>query len=116
MASVLIILTAAVCVLATLTGWISDRRRDFALMKALGASGRMLQGFFAAKAAALGAVGSTMGFALGLGVAIWIGQAKLSYAGNAAAWSFSIGFRGRHLHRAGGGDAADIPAAAGAAC
>ncbi len=75
-ASILIILTAAVCVLSTLTGWVSDRRRDFALMKALGASGRMLQGFFAAEAAALGAVGATLGFAIGVGVAIWIGHAK----------------------------------------
>jgi putative ABC transport system permease protein len=73
-AAVLIILTAAVCVLATLTGWISDRRRDFALMKALGGSGRMIQGFFAAEAAALGAVGSAVGFAVGIGVAIWIGR------------------------------------------
>jgi putative ABC transport system permease protein len=75
-ASVLIILTAAMCVLATLTGWISDRRRDFALMKALGASGRLLQGFFAAEAAALGAVGSALGFTIGVGVAIWIGRAN----------------------------------------
>jgi len=75
-ASILIILTAAVCVLSTLTGWVSDRRRDFALMKALGASGGMLQGFFAAEAAALGAVGSMLGFALGVGVAIWIGHAN----------------------------------------
>jgi putative ABC transport system permease protein len=75
-AAVLIILTAAMCVLATLTGWISDRRRDFALMKALGASARLLQGFFAAEAAALGAVGSLLGFGLGLGVAIWIGRAN----------------------------------------
>ncbi len=57
-AAILIILTAALCVLATLTGWIFDRRRDFALMKALGASARLMQGFFAAEAAALGAVGS----------------------------------------------------------
>jgi putative ABC transport system permease protein len=75
-AAVLIILTAAVCVLATLTGWISDRRRDFALMKALGASARLLQAFFAAEAAALGAVGSTLGFVIGLGAAIWIGRAN----------------------------------------
>ena len=74
--SILIILTATVCVLATLTGWVSDRRRDFALMKALGASGRMLQGFFAAEAAALGAIGAILGFAIGVGVAIWIGQAN----------------------------------------
>jgi putative ABC transport system permease protein len=75
-AAILIILTAAVCVLSTLTGWVSDRRRDFALMKALGASGRMLQGFFAAEAAVLGAIGSTIGFAIGIGVAIWIGRAN----------------------------------------
>jgi putative ABC transport system permease protein len=75
-AAILIILTAAVCVLSTLMGWVSDRRRDFALMKALGASGRMLQSFFAAEAAALGAIGSTLGFAIGVGVAIWIGRAN----------------------------------------
>ena len=75
-AAILIILTAAVCVLATLTGWISDRRRDFALMKALGASARLLQGSFAAEAAAMGAVGSVLGFAIGLAVATWIGQAN----------------------------------------
>jgi putative ABC transport system permease protein len=75
-AAMLIILTAAMCVLATLTGWVSDRRRDFALMKAMGASGIMLQSFFAAEAAALGAIGSTLGFGIGVGVAIWIGQAN----------------------------------------
>ena len=75
-AAILIILTAAVCVLSTLTGWVSDRRRDFALMKALGASGRMLQSFFAAEAAALGAIGSIIGFVVGIGVAIWIGRAN----------------------------------------
>lgn len=73
-ASILIILTAAMCVLSTLTGWVSDRRRDFALMKALGASGRMLQGFFAAEAAILGGIGAAIGFAVGVGVAIWIGR------------------------------------------
>jgi len=73
-AAFLIILTSAVCVLSTLTGWVSDRRRDFALMKALGASGRLLQGFFAAEAAALGVIGATMGFVIGIGVAMWIGQ------------------------------------------
>jgi putative ABC transport system permease protein len=75
-AAILIILTAAVCVLSTLMGWVSDRRRDFALMKALGASGSMLQSFFAAEAAAMGAIGSTLGFAIGVGVAIWIGRAN----------------------------------------
>lgn len=70
----LIILTAALCVLSTLMGWVLDRRRDFAIMKALGASGRLLNGFFAAEAASLGAVGAVIGFLLGIGIAAWIGR------------------------------------------
>jgi putative ABC transport system permease protein len=73
-ATTLIILTAALCVLATLMGWVFDRRRDFAIMKALGASGRLLNGFFAAEAAVLGAVGAMIGFAAGIGIAAWIGR------------------------------------------
>jgi len=73
-AAVLIILTAALCVLATLTGWVFDRRRDFAIMKALGASERLVSAFFAAEAAALGAVGALLGFVVGIGIAAWIGR------------------------------------------
>jgi putative ABC transport system permease protein len=73
-ATALIILTAALCVLSTLTGWVFDRRRDFAIMKALGASDRLLSGFFAAEAAALGATGAVIGFILGIGIAAWIGR------------------------------------------
>ena len=73
-AAALIILTAALCVLSTLTGWVFDRRRDFAIMKALGASGRLLNGFFAAEAAVLGATGALIGFVLGIGIAAWIGR------------------------------------------
>jgi putative ABC transport system permease protein len=75
-AAALIILTAALCVLATLMGWVFDRRRDFAIMKALGASERLLNGFFAAEAAALGAIGAVVGFLLGIGIAAWIGRAN----------------------------------------
>jgi putative ABC transport system permease protein len=73
-AAALIILTAALCVLSTLMGWVFDRRRDFAIMKALGASGRLLNGFFATEAAALGAMGAVIGFVLGIGIAAWIGR------------------------------------------
>jgi len=74
--AILIILTSALCVLATLTGWVFDRRKDFAIMKALGASERLVSGFFAAEAAALGAVGAVFGFMLGIAIAIWIGHAN----------------------------------------
>jgi putative ABC transport system permease protein len=73
-AAVLIIITAALCVLSTLIGSVFDRRRDFAVMKALGASEGLISGFFAAEAAALGAVGAIIGFGIGVGVAAWIGR------------------------------------------
>lgn len=79
-AAALIILTAALCVLSTLMGWVFDRRRDFAIMKALGASGRLLSGFFAAEAAVLGATGALIGFLIGIGIAAWIGRVNFHAA------------------------------------
>ena len=73
-ATVLIILTSALCVLSTLMGWVIDHRQDFAIMKALGASQGLISGFFAAEAAALGVMGAVIGFAIGIGVAAWIGR------------------------------------------
>jgi putative ABC transport system permease protein len=77
---VLIILTAALCVLATLMGWVLDRRRDFAIMKALGASQRLLTGFFAAEASLLGMTGAVFGFVLGIGAALWMGRVNFHAA------------------------------------
>lgn len=73
-ATVLIVFTSALCLLATLMGWVFDRRRDFAIMKALGASEQLIRRFFAAEAAAMGAVGAIFGFAIGAGIASWIGR------------------------------------------
>jgi putative ABC transport system permease protein len=75
-AATLIVLTSALCVLATLIGWVFDRRRDFAIMKALGASEYLVSGFFAAEAAAMGVIGAILGFLIGIGVAAWIGRAN----------------------------------------
>jgi putative ABC transport system permease protein len=77
-AAALIILTSALCVLSTLMGWVFDRRRDFAIMKALGASEKLITGFFAAEAAALGVVGAVLGFVIGVGVAAWIGRVNFN--------------------------------------
>jgi putative ABC transport system permease protein len=69
-----IICTAALCVLATLTGWIFDRRRDFAIMKAIGASDWLIAAFVAGEAAALACAGALLGFVAGTGIAAWIGR------------------------------------------
>jgi putative ABC transport system permease protein len=73
-AVIIIIVTAILCVLATLTSSVLDRRRDFALMKALGASQRVANALFASEAAALGILGSFAGFVVGIALAAWIGR------------------------------------------
>ncbi len=71
-----IVCTAALCVLAMLMGWVFDRRRDFAIMKALGASDLLIAMFVAGEAAALAVIGGALGFAAGSGIAAWIGRAN----------------------------------------
>jgi putative ABC transport system permease protein len=72
-AVVLIALTVAVSVLATLSASVLERRRDFALMKALGGSESHLMSFFLAE---------TLLLALGGVVAGWL-------LGSLAAWAIS---------------------------
>jgi putative ABC transport system permease protein len=72
--AVFIVCTAALCVLATLTGWIFDRRRDFAIMKAIGASDWLIAAFVAGEAAAMACAGALLGFVAGTGIAAWIGR------------------------------------------
>ena len=76
-AAALIILTAALCVLSTLMGWVFDRRRDFAIMKALGASGRSAQRILCGGGCGAGRDGRRdLGFVVGIGIAAWIGRAN----------------------------------------
>jgi putative ABC transport system permease protein len=72
--AIFIVCTAALCVLATLSGWIFDRRRDFAIMKAIGASDWLIAAFVAGEAAALACAGAVLGFVAGTGIAAWIGR------------------------------------------
>ncbi len=79
-ASALILITAGLCMLTTLTAWVLDRRKDFAVMKALGASERLIAGFFSTEAAALGVIGALVGYVAGVGIAMWIGRANFHAA------------------------------------
>src|SRR5205814_4574551 len=76
--SALIVCIAALCVLATLMGWVFDRRRDFAIMKALGASDLLIAMFVAGEAAALACVGAIAGFVAGIGIATVIGRVNFN--------------------------------------
>jgi putative ABC transport system permease protein len=70
-AVLLIALTVAVSVLATLSASVLERRRDFALMKALGGSQVQLMGMFLLEALVLAMAGVVAGFVVG-SAAAWL--------------------------------------------
>jgi len=72
----LIGVTVTLCVLATLTASVLERRRDFAMMKALGSSQRLINLLFASEAVFLAVFGGLAGSVLGLGIAAWIEHAN----------------------------------------
>jgi putative ABC transport system permease protein len=61
----LILVILALCVAATMTAIALERRRDIAVMKALGAGDRTVLELFLGEAALLGLAGGAVGFALG---------------------------------------------------
>jgi len=73
-ATVVVIVLATLCLLATLTASVLNRRKDFAVMRALGASRGMLHGLFLAETSAFALFGCIVGATLGIGIAMWIGR------------------------------------------
>lgn len=71
---ILIALTVAVSVLATLSASVLERRRDFALMKALGSSQIQLMTMFLLEALVLALAGVVIGYILGSAAALAISQ------------------------------------------
>jgi putative ABC transport system permease protein len=78
--SLLIAALVAFCVLATFTSSVLERRRDFALMKALGCSQRMIAGLFLAEATVIATIGAVIGFGIGLTIAYAIGRVNFHTA------------------------------------
>jgi putative ABC transport system permease protein len=78
--SAVVVLLIMLCMAATFTGSVLERRKDFAVMKALGASNRTVNILFAAEASLLALCGGTTGFIAGSLVAYWIGRANFDAA------------------------------------
>jgi putative ABC transport system permease protein len=78
--SAVVVVLIVLCMLATLTSSVLERRKDFAVMKALGASNVAVNVLFAAEAAFLALLGSSAGYLLGSGIAFWIGKANFDIA------------------------------------
>lgn len=69
-----IVVVVGICVFATLTASVFERRKDYAVMKALGSSQSGLNALFLAESGALGLAGAAIGFILGTGLAALIGR------------------------------------------
>jgi len=78
--SAVVVVLIMLCMVATFTGSVLERRKDFAVMKALGASNRTVNFLFAAESALLALAGSVAGYILGCGIAFWIGKANFDAA------------------------------------
>ena len=78
--SAAVVVLIMLCMVATFTGSVLERRKDFAVMKALGASNRTVNFLFASEAALLALAGSAAGYVLGCGIAFWIGKANFDAA------------------------------------
>ncbi len=79
-ATALILLTIALCVSAALTSMAMERRKDFAVMKALGAGEGQIFAAFVSEGALLGLAGGLAGSAAGALIALFIGEAVFGVA------------------------------------
>ena len=79
-ATAVVVVLIVLCMVATFTGTVLERRKDFAVMKALGASNRAVNFLFAGEAMLVSVAGSLVGFMTGSAVAYWIGRANFGVA------------------------------------
>ncbi len=75
-ASAVVVVLIVLCMVATFTGSVLERRKDFAVMKALGASNGAVNLLFAGEAMLISVAGSILGFIAGSAIAWWIGAAN----------------------------------------
>lgn len=79
-ASLVVLVLIMLSMVATFTSSVLERRKDFAVMKALGASNRTVNFLFAAEASLLALAGAAAGYVFGSGIAFWIGKANFEAA------------------------------------
>jgi putative ABC transport system permease protein len=80
LSTLLIAIIAALSLLASLSASVLERRRDFAVLKALGASKVSVSGFFLLEAVAIGLAGALLGYLLGCAISALIGYVNFHSA------------------------------------
>ncbi len=86
----LILAIIALCVAATMTAIVLNRRKDIAVMKALGASNQIVQLLFLSEGAVLGLVGGSAGFVMGGLLARHLAQRLFGVNLHLVWWAFPL--------------------------
>lgn len=86
----LILIIISLCVMATMTAIVLERRKDIAVMKSLGASDRLLIELFLSEGATLGLIGGLAGFGLGLELAHEMARHLFNVSLSLTWWTFPL--------------------------
>ena len=93
----LILVIIGLCVTATMTAIVLERRKDIAVMKALGASDRDVTRLFVIEGASLGLVAGLAGFAVGGFLAAQVGQRLFGVSLSVVWWTLPLVWGGTVL-------------------
>jgi len=88
--TVLILVIIAVCVMATMTAIVLERRKDIGMMKALGAADALLIRLFMTEGASLGLVGGTLGYGVGALLARGLAERLFGVTLSLNAWTLPL--------------------------
>src|SRR5579859_386471 len=86
----LILIIIALCVTATMTAIVLERRKDIAVMKSLGASDQLVMQLFLSEGATLGMMGGLAGFGLGLALAHQMARHLFNVSLSLTWWTFPM--------------------------
>ncbi|HEX5412345.1 MAG TPA: FtsX-like permease family protein [Terriglobia bacterium] len=86
----LILLIIALCVMATMTAIVLERRKDIAVMKALGATNQEVTRLFLMEGASLGLVAGLVGFAAGGLLAAQVGERLFGVSLSVVWWTLPL--------------------------
>ena len=88
--TVLILVIITLCLMATMTAIVLERRKDIGVMKALGAPDLLLARLFMTEGAGLGLVGGVLGYGVGAVLARELGARLFGVALGLTAWTLPV--------------------------
>jgi putative ABC transport system permease protein len=88
--TILILVIIGICVMATMTAIVLERRKDIGVMKALGAADALVIRLFMTEGAALGLVGGAAGYAAGTMLARGLAERLFGVALNLHLWTVPV--------------------------